>query len=100
MTDKIQPALTAEEWAFELEDGTIAETVRLACGEPIPMNSNDTYSPHQIAALALHGQPFGFTREHVTLLDYLAHDCSGPMSRQVDALIEIIEALLPPEARP
>ena len=73
----------------------------------------------KIAALALHGMPFGFTREHLAALRSLAESdlydraandgdgridewCSDKREREKAMLREVaarIEALLPPEAK-
>ena len=96
MGEKIEPALTAEEWA-RIHAGEWHEEV---------LADLDRHSAHARAALALHGQPFGFTREDVELLRKI-----GPfVDRQIidrDAgayewlgalmpLADRIEALLPP----
>jgi hypothetical protein len=58
---------------------------------------------HALAALALHGQPFGFTREDVALLrDEAESEWNGdemPTGRRLLALAARIEALLPPEGK-
>jgi len=57
---------------------------------------------HQAAALALHGQPFGFTRDDVYLLTGLAHQSyafriMAENAAQLRKLAGRIAALLPPE---
>ena len=57
---------------------------------------------HAIAATALHGQPFGFTREDVALLREhftwdVTCDVSEGAARSGTSLADRIEALLPPE---
>lgn len=60
----IKPALTAEEWAVETMDG-LGTRLTWAAKEA---GVNDEVSRHALAALALYGQPFGFTHEDVELL--------------------------------
>ena len=91
----VKPAMTPEEWAEWVARGGI----RLL-------------KVHQIAAKHLHDQPFGFTWEHVKLLDDVNEhelgcaieggdwpcDCpSAARRRDLDELSDIIEALLPPD---
>ncbi len=52
---------------------------------------------HAVAALALHGQPFGFTREDVHHLRVLEHTGIWPISVNSGSLADRIEALLPPK---
>lgn len=56
---------------------------------------------HAVAALALYGQPFGFTREDVKLLrDEAEGEWNGEqmdVGRRLLRLADRIEALLPPE---
>ena len=64
---------------------------------------------HALAALALYGQPFGFTRDHVTVLRHMAKwtDMDDVFAREenlhweptavLSSLADRIEALLPPE---
>lgn len=105
-TTEIRPALSPEEWTRALElEGWI----------PLPANeSSELYSrPHRMAALALYGQPFGFTHDDVTAIrelleDYVGDD-EGPRgeSWQSDELLALmakvrtvadrLAALLPPE---
>jgi hypothetical protein len=57
-------------------------------------------TPLSIASRALHGQPFGFTREDVRALDWRIEQAVYPS--EADELRRIrdrIEALLPPEAK-
>lgn len=60
---------------------------------------------HALAALALHGQPFGFTRDDVDELRVVQSWCSSQgdidspyMETWVRMLADRIEALLPPES--
>lgn len=111
----IAPALTAEEWAVRIASdgwrGAIVDFGRCACGSRMLANLLDPsllpQSRHQLAALALHGQPFGFTREDVVFLRRVAEDeytATGarllPHGERLLALAARIEALLPPETTP
>lgn len=104
----IKPALTAEEWAsrvrfgtddailpmkrarlaeYSNEDGnwnglTLKGEAGIVCVNPPDM--------HAIAALALYGQPFGFTRKDVKALRHLGWPA-------YEGIADRIEALLPPE---
>ncbi len=93
MSDKIAPALTPEEWRQALRYGV--DTSKVETG---PFS---WWEQHQIATLALFGQPFGFTREDVATFRYVLGP-SGPWStgpfEWLESLAARIEALLPPEA--
>lgn len=84
MPEKIEPALTAEEWADWLAG-----------------NEGYSYGDHRLAAVYLYGQPFGFTWEDVDAMRFAAHiivDARG-VGEESDALRDIaarIAALLPP----
>ena len=110
MSDAVKPALTPEEWsrlrpdlATRLAWGNPGTSDPDFCGTPDPFrftSGGGEYSDslsvrperrHALAALALHGQPFGFTREDVDLL-WAANN-----GRALDSLIARIAALLPPE---
>lgn len=112
MSDDVKPALTAEEWAkdrfetagtdsYDLSAWRESGTYHLSaahCGCEI---SAEHY--HKLAALALHGQPFGFTREDVAAI-YRALESHElfryTMQDEADALESLaarIEAMLPPE---
>ncbi len=86
MSDKISPALTAEEWA------RMPDVARSTPRADLPL-----YFPsrHGIAAVNLSGHPYGFTQEDVMRLRQAADDVrdSG-----VASIADRIEALLPPEA--
>jgi hypothetical protein len=126
-TPKIRPAMTAEEWSRARAHGLEAEeypTVRFVLRDgclDIETPADFEASPrdrHALAALALYGQPFGFTRGDVTLLHNVAHglDVNGEPTHGIlevlmaltdqeedetrSALLDLaarIEALLPPE---
>ena len=100
MTPDKKPALTAQEWADafdpEIHTDALLYEVSYLWGSA---------RPHGVAALCLHGQPFGFTREDVELVRGLrgrpSEYDSSPIEDDdpaLDALADRIEALLPPEA--
>ena len=100
----IESALTAEEWAgleFKFDNG---DSVRVGNrGLQLWDGEDQTfqwlgYEEHKLAALALYGQPFGFTRADVQMLrnlDRFGRTLVGDGARD---LADRIEALLPPEA--
>ena len=116
MTDKIAPALTPEEWGGDLIDVIGGFGGHVSWGQGI-VDIRSTLPPerfrHALAALALHGQPFGFTREDVGVLredaalwatraDFyglltVAHQACMTEYRKRVSLAARIEALLPPE---
>lgn len=98
---ELKPALTAEEWGMFLTRG------RDPAWKPSLFATE-----HAHAAMILHGQPFGFTREDVRLLRDLfrqqmvvarapgsreSHDNCVRIASRIDDLADRIEALLPPE---
>lgn len=120
MTDTITPALTREEWAEATNDQYyLSDMVEEAADDlaaSFPVGPDDkSFAPntrrHALAALALHGQPFGFTREDVRRLlatakesdegdastDYYLGGYQGTVgSDWLRDLAARIEALLPP----
>lgn len=102
----IKPALTAEEWETHFaSSGDIA--VEIA-------NAADQGQFHVVAALALYGQKFGFTREHARALREIADEQESRLKNphwgmtddrsraryqiiQTREAADRIEALLPPE---
>lgn len=130
MSDKIKPALTPEEWVsypaadLEIRDGEyevalipamipsgaiIAIPTDYVGGDEYQSTGPDCVIPagalHALAALALHGQPFGFTWEDVDLLRRAAEDAGvglygeeerAEAGRDFSALAARIAALLPP----
>lgn len=95
MSDKIQPALTPEEW----EAATKASAIR-SYDEIFNVASSGR---HAVAARALKDQPFGFTHADVALLRSITpdHEGLGGEERVIDELENLADrlaALLPPEA--
>lgn len=123
MTNETAPALTDAGWREVLEIGAtcmypgadmvVGDTphsdLRIHAGPTVIVEARDR-ERHALAALALHGQPFGFTREE---LDYLRVVCEwGVESLQAQHRIAVdgdsrvvgarralakIAALLPPK---
>jgi hypothetical protein len=107
MSEKIQPALTPKEWARGATDDGTAYTT--AAGEIATMDyalgeRAIVRHPHALAALALHGQPYGFTWEDVDALRLTLSLAAMGSSDGEDAdacgrassLADRIAALLPP----
>jgi len=112
MTD-MKPAITAEEWedaqGYWLQGAFSAgfrDRGRLQISLPTSEDRDDLDPDdrHQLAALALYGQPFGFTREDVAAIREARGPLDGRCSHfgadeQFDygSLADRIEALLPPK---
>ncbi|HXE84704.1 MAG TPA: hypothetical protein VN513_15365 [Gemmatimonadales bacterium] len=112
MSDEtVRPALTREQWAALVIDPELGPQIPITDGSPslmIPFQAGDY---HGLAALALHGQPFGFTREGLfALREVMANfrafaSTAGEFGNQLIAQygdaaqreIDKIAALLPPE---
>lgn len=100
----MQPAATREEWVRGVTGPagtvTIAGEVNIANGSLFVGPDDmvfDGKERHALAAFALYGQPFGFTREDVEALRaeaYARHDDDG---KRLASLADRIAALLPPE---
>ena len=95
----IKPALTAEEWAsvggWRLDPDSWVSVDYVGWCE--------VENRHAMAAVCLHGQPFGFTREDVEVLKAAAQSVYSSMlsedaseeSAKLLSLADRIEALLP-----
>lgn len=118
--DEIAPALTPEQWKAQefhmivrpnpLTPAQAAGSARTGnyCGEPA-VHSEGYFaqgSRHALAALALYGQPFGFTRADVLALidaaesiqdEFGSRDKRDSRAVKLDAITARIAALLPPE---
>lgn len=93
MSERIEPALTPEEWARVLPE---ASDYALGAAEDANMGAD---SWHGVAALALYGQPFGFTWEMVEALRHGGEWGAWRSDDNEDILRSIadrIAALLPP----
>lgn len=96
MSEQIKPALTPEQWELQRQIGPKHEEGH--AGDFL----------HQMAALFLHGQPFGFTWADVDAIrDLLAEhegDSFHPLPQderdRVRSLADRIAALLPPREPP
>lgn len=102
MSETVKPALTPEEWA-ELRLRDERGTARIDGGRVEAEGRFDAEPRHALAALALHGQPFGFSWKDVDMLkstvladDFHSHDDWWALQR----LGERIAALLPPRDEP
>lgn len=93
-----EAALAPSEWARQLNIGAVAWWHVL--GRP----EEPTIERRAVAALALYDQPFGFSRNDVTLLRYVA-DLIGAMhldrheewtQQDIRDLADRIDVLLPP----
>ncbi len=122
----IEPALTPEEWAakwitiqakgYDSARNGAAEIKWGENGFYLTEHEHDRYGVfdeprmlHKVAAIALHGQPFGFTREDVALIrmeSEAIRDAQSDEYRNQEAidraaklasLADRIESLLPPE---
>lgn len=102
--DTVRPALTPGEWA-ELAIKRAHVKVH-GDGDPLWIRSAEPYETdvwvygderHALAALALHGQPFGFTREDVIRVLRVANDMVPGTDEQRDwvSLARRLAALLP-----
>jgi len=85
----VQPALTAKEWvAFLPRDARRSA-----------MGADDPAERHALAARALYGQPFGFTREDVEWLEEGYTECAHCNEARAwyASMADRVAALLPPE---
>lgn len=98
MADEIKPALTAEEWAQNAKTDH-GDGIRLLSDAEVRIGTREVFAAtkelHALAALALHGQPFGFTWNDVDIID-IAAACDYEGSAKLCALRDRIAALLPP----
>jgi hypothetical protein len=104
MTD-IKPALTPKEWEDVCVEGECRDDeIHFIAQAWHPTDPNartvNELPHHRIAALALHGQPFGFTREDVAFLRLFLEDTGTVGEPLLRSIIARIEALLPPEPTP
>ena len=111
VSEKIQPALSEQEWAAALAHryGTAdyAQGItEYAIRAVQHISGDEKRRPHVVAALCLHGEPFGFTWEDVATIrancdgfQYVARTTGANLDGEVDKLLNIadrIAALLPP----
>lgn len=101
----MKPALTAEEWADPWLALTNEGIHWVAPDYPAEglVGLDGEFDRHALAALCLHDQPFGFTREDMdalrSALEQIELDpyCFGAEVAILPGIIDRIEALLPPE---
>jgi hypothetical protein len=106
---ELEPALSAEQWArggvigngfrsWAVNEGCIAfEGISGRPPNELPYLV-DTRECHALAALCLHGRPFGFTHEDVReLREALEMNHAGILGPRTASLADRIEALLPPK---
>jgi hypothetical protein len=104
VSTETQPALTPEEWARWREGETFfggMNARRERGGIMVEQDSDDEVWVNDenraaLAALALHGQPFGFTWEDVDAIRTTATYLHDGGEDQLHAIADRIEALLPP----
>lgn len=105
MSEPGPPALNVEEW---IQFGADMHVLRDLAADRRPWGFQrrlvQGQKLHAVAAMALYGQPFGFTHEDVRLLRSdlqvpVAHGWSGAADRahRLENLAQRIAALLPPE---
>ena len=102
MSDEIRPALTPEEWGhiqhgYPWNDGDGRTPAERAAQFAIDWAQEGKLD--KAAAAALHGQPFGFTREDVEFLrEVVFWESEDPADEQMASSLAIrIAALLPRE---
>lgn len=102
---KLQSAMSAEEWATvppvithaSASGGVVfvGERHKGKSGAP-GIVVNPATERHALAALALHGQPFGFTHEDVRTLRMYSAMLEGQRNGNFASIADRIEALLSP----
>jgi hypothetical protein len=108
---EIKPALTAEKWETF---GNVERSIGIV---PVGPDANAGFyaidgwpmynvTHHALAAIALYRQPFGFTREELELMQFLAKanngwdvEWGGDMCTRAKSIAQKIAALLPPETK-
>lgn len=108
MSDDTKAALTPDEWGspvvkrreFEFEREPSGALTVTSGWEGVTLFPDDTH--HALAALCLHGQPFGFTWDDVDLIrsmdELISEDRGGPL--EASDLADRLAALLPPRDPP
>lgn len=104
MSEKIKPAMPPEEWKAQLNRSS-EDRRRVLLHAKDEADADGYLTIHGLAALALHGQPFGFTWEDVDALRWAAGfavgtsvttDYTREKSARLSYLADRIAALLPP----
>ena len=104
MPDDPHPALSPEEW---IQYGDDLQIMADWAADKLPFGpdrrSTMEEKRHAVAAIALHGQPFGFTHDEEALLEeqakfYEHRGFAGDaqVTARIRRLLEKISALLPP----
>lgn len=104
MSETVKPALTVEEWENRAAYREGSEISVFDNGQMLIDNGENVGGGrefcHAIAALALYGQPFGFTRADVELLRRFAgRFWAFGGQAELENLTERIDALLPQEKK-
>lgn len=87
----MKPALTAEEWNHSPHRQKVSAIRHL-------LDTVEEDRIHAVAALALYGQPFGFTRRDADAVRIASISAETPAHyEELHSLADRIEALLPPE---
>jgi hypothetical protein len=101
---EMKPALTAEEWKEYMADDLYSTWLLAPTYISRAVDNMEFFGDnrlHDIAAIALHKQPFGFTREDVKNLNFVLKRLNGLISddrfARLGDLSDRISALLPPE---
>lgn len=106
MSEKIEPALTAEEWEEKLIESEAFKQwfgIRSSGGIQFSADMSDNgrddlIRPHAVATLCLYGQPFGFTRRDADAIRIAAESANTPAHYEaLHNLADRLESLLPPE---
>ena len=103
-SEKARAALSREEWAEAERRGILSRARESGDAAWEIVNDFPHYvdgdARHALAAISLHGQPFGFTRKDVDVLrDAAIVVADGPaLSAYLGAIADRIAALLPPES--
>lgn len=97
-TPTVAPAMTADEWEWQFSERNVSVTARMREA----VEAGAAGHRHALAALALFGQPFGFTRKDVEFLRAVASDYETPrgygdVGETLLILAARIESLFPPE---
>lgn len=99
MADKIEPALTPEEWGKQHPEWGTRPTAEVVRELVVALLANGDRRAAAIAVLnaSLYDDPRRITRKDLSDLDSVIHADSQGWQGQIASLRERIEALLPPE---
>lgn len=100
---EINPAMTADEWRameYAPSGADLIASIDDVGAVDLLQREQSVYltgkERHVVAALCLHGQPFGFTREDVTFLRMVENAAAPMYGNFLRDLAARIAALLPP----